>query len=49
MHSARSDPPGRLAALTGMLQRLNVRLVLMLVSVALLAYLIVAMMKPEKF
>lgn len=40
MHSARSDPPGRLAALTGMLQRLNVRLVLMLVSVALLALLV---------
>jgi len=41
MHSARSDaPPGRLEAFRDLLKRLNVRLVLMLVSVALVALLV---------
>jgi signal transduction histidine kinase len=41
MHSARTDsPPGKLARWAAMTQRLNVRLVLMLASVALVALLV---------
>jgi signal transduction histidine kinase len=42
MHSARNEPQGRLARWAAMTQRLNVRLVLVLVSVALVALLVLS-------